>query len=107
MSEKNKAVLVVNNDEEASRRIALMLNSTGLRTTSTWSGLEALELLSTSSFDLVLVADYLPDMYVGEFLEMLKKLPIPPAVLSLDDVEGGISLARLTWYIRNELNHVD
>jgi CheY-like chemotaxis protein len=86
MSPRN--ILIVDNNEEESGTLASMLERTGHHPTTTWSGLEALELLSVQEFDLVLVSSYLPDLYVGEFFERLNRLPVQPCVIVMQEGSG-------------------
>ena len=73
-----------NNDEE-SQVLASMLDGAGYRPTTTWSGLDALELLESQEFDIVLVSSYLPDLYVGNFFERFNRLPVRPCVIVMQE----------------------
>ena len=48
-----------------SNRLEAMLHEAGYETITTWSGLEALELLKSQKVDILLVSSYLPDLYIG------------------------------------------
>ena len=78
MPSQSKRVLIVDNDEKESQVLASMLELEGYRPTTTWSGLEALELLKSREFNIVLVSSYLPDLYVGDFFERFNGLPVRP-----------------------------
>jgi CheY-like chemotaxis protein len=85
MPSQSKRVLVVDNNDEESRVLASMLEDAGYRPTTTWSGLEALELLKSREFDIVLVSSYLPDLYVGDFFERFNRLPVQPCVIVMQE----------------------
>jgi len=88
MSSPGKQVLIVDNDEGESRKLASMLESAGHHPITTWSGLEALELLKAREFDLVLVSSYLPDLYVGDFFARFNQLPVQPCSIVMQEGEG-------------------
>ena len=56
----------------------MMLQRAGYDSNATWSGLEALELMKSEKYDILLVSSYLPDVYVGDFFERLGRLPVQP-----------------------------
>jgi CheY-like chemotaxis protein len=68
---RNKRVLIVDNNEEESGRLGVMLQRAGYDSIATWSGLEAIELLKSGEYDILLMSSYLPDVYVGDFFERL------------------------------------
>lgn len=74
-------VLVVDNNDDALTRLGSELTEAGYETITTWSGIEAMNLLESETFDSLLVDDYLPDLYIGEFLEKVSDLPLCPRVL--------------------------
>lgn len=73
-------VLVVDNDEDVCLYLRKKLAEAGYETTSTWSGIEALNLLKTVTFDLLVVDDYLSDLYIGQFLQKLSNVPVCPRI---------------------------
>jgi len=81
MTAPNKRVLVVDNNEEEGRLFVSMFEQAGYDAMATWSGLEALNLMQHKTFDLLLVSDYLADLYVGDFLKRLDLLPNRPCSL--------------------------
>ena len=83
-SEK-KRVLIVDNDEEESRKLEGMLQQEGYDSSTTWSGLEALDLLQSRRYDVLLVSTYLPDLYVGDFCERLRRLPTQPCTILMQE----------------------
>jgi CheY-like chemotaxis protein len=82
---RNKRVLIVDNDEEESGRLGVMLQRAGYDSYATWSGLEALELLKSGDYDILLVSSYLPDVYVGDFMERLNRLPVRPCSIVMQE----------------------
>ena len=85
MPTQSKRVLVVDNDDEESQVLASMLEHAGYRPTITWSGLEALKLVKSREFNIVLVSSYLPDLYVGDFFERFNRLPARPCVIVMQE----------------------
>ena len=83
MNTQNKRVLLVDNNEENARTFLSMLKNAGYDVTMTWSGLDALELLKKDRFDILVVSDYLADIYVGDFLKRVDLLPMRPCSLVL------------------------
>jgi len=82
---RNKRVLIVDNNEEESGRLGVMLQRAGYDSNATWSGLEALELLKSGEYDILLVSSYLPDVYVGEFFERLNRLAERPCSIVMQE----------------------
>ncbi|MGA9801055.1 MAG: response regulator [Terriglobales bacterium] len=82
---RNKRVLIVDNDEEESGRLGVMLKRAGYDAVATWSGLEALELLKSGECDIVLVSSYLPDIYVGDFFARLNHMPVQPCSIVMQE----------------------
>ena len=85
MPTQSKRVLVVDNNDEESQVLASMLEHAGYRPTTTWSGLEALKLLKSREFNMVLVSSYLPDLYVGDFFERFNRLPVQPCLIVMQE----------------------
>jgi CheY-like chemotaxis protein len=82
---RNKRVLIVDNNEEESGRLGVMLQRAGFNSIATWSGLEALELLKSGEYDILLVSSYLPDVYVGDFFERVNRLPVRPCSIVMQE----------------------
>ena len=83
---RSKRVLIVDNDEEESARLGLTFQRAGYDSSATWSGLEALELLKSGKYDVLLVSSYLPDVYVGDFVKRLNRLPERPGTIVMQEV---------------------
>ena len=71
-----------------------MLQRAGFDSIATWSGLEALELLKSGEYDILLVSSYLPDMYVGDFFERVNRLPVRPCSIVIQE---GCTPADTCW----------
>ena len=82
---RNKRILIVDNDEGESAILGLMLQRAGYDSIATWSGLQALELLNSGEYDILLVSSYLPDVYVGDFFERLNRLPVRPCSIVMQE----------------------
>ena len=91
---KKKRVLIVDNDEEESRKLEGMLQQAGYDSSTTWSGLEALDLLQSRRYDVLLVSTYLPDLYVGDFCERLRRLPTQPCTILMQEDHDSASMVQ-------------
>ena len=76
-----KRVLVVDDDEHLLIALEALLETEGYDTTTAWSGNEALRLLRSGAFDLVVLDDYLADVTSEEILRHLLKMPGAAPVL--------------------------
>lgn len=81
IDQRQKLILIVNNDPDAGIRLSKQLDHEGYATDITWSGVEALRWLATNSFDLLLVDEYVADIYVEEFLTRASQTPGHPPIL--------------------------
>ena len=79
--EVRKRILIVDNEDSVRAVFRRLLEEAGYDTATTWSGIKALGLLTSRRFDVVLVDDYLADVYVGDFLERVWRLRTPPRVV--------------------------
>jgi CheY-like chemotaxis protein len=77
----NLNVLIVDNDDHVLWKFQELLEGAGFNTTATWSGHEALSLLRSGAFDVLLVDDYLPDLHSHDFLGRVNRLPIQPSIV--------------------------
>jgi DNA-binding response OmpR family regulator len=75
-----KRVLIVDNEDSIRAALELHLAEVGWHALTTWSGLEALGILKSIPFDVLLVDDYLPDLHIGEFLKQISRLRACPRV---------------------------
>lgn len=76
-----KRILIVDNSDKALCTLRDLLGRAGYDTVGTWSGMEALNLLKSKDFGVLLVDEYLADLYVGDFLERVSRLPLQPWVV--------------------------
>lgn len=74
-------VLIVDNDDRILWKFQEALENAGFDTTATWSGQEALVLLKSGVFDVLLVDDYLPDLHSHDFLERVRRLSTQPSIV--------------------------
>src|SRR5438270_13702111 len=79
--ERKVNVLIVDNDDRILWRFQQLLEDAGFNPTATWSGHEALGLLRSGVFDVLLVDDYLPDLHSHDFLEQVNRMPIQPSIV--------------------------
>ena len=84
---RGKKVLIVDNDESTLMILQKVLEREGFDTCLTWSGHEALELLRSQNFDVLLVDDYLPDLHHHDFLARVSRLPLQPWVVVMQATE--------------------
>ena len=87
MQSQPKQVLIIHNNEEKSQALALMVERAGHQVTTTWSGIDALGLAKSRTFDLVLVNSYLADMYVGEFFERFSRVSPLSSMIMIEEGE--------------------
>ena len=80
-TQRKRHVLVVDNDEDVLFRLGSELKEAGYHAMTTWSGIEALRYLESYIFDSLLVDNYLPDLYIGDFLERVWGLAFRPQIL--------------------------
>jgi CheY-like chemotaxis protein len=99
MKQRGKTnVLIVDNDEQILVTFQQLLENAGFNTASTWSGHEALSLLRSGQFDILLVDDYLPDLHAHDFLERVGTLPIQPWVVVMQASTPTLTeLQRYQW----------
>jgi len=92
--EEKKKVLIVDNNDVVLGSIQATLENAGFDTLATWSGVEALELLRSGEFDVLVVDDYLPDLHAHDFLERVTQLPIQPWVVVMQATKPSPSEVR-------------
>ena len=74
-------VLIVDNNEHVLEHLAADLAAAGYDAETTWSGREALGRLQSGGFGFLILDEYLPDLYVGDFLSQLSQFASPPHVV--------------------------
>lgn len=80
-------VLIVDNDDRILWAFQEHLENAGFNTEATWSGHEALALLGSGKFDILLVDDYLPDIHSHDFLKRVSRLPNQPSIVVMHSAE--------------------
>lgn len=95
MKTPRKRVLVADCHEEVLIILERMLEDAGFDTTTVWTARDALELVASQGFDLVLVNEYLPDAECEDVLKALstKGAHVPcivmqPSAPEITDVRG-------------------
>jgi CheY-like chemotaxis protein len=95
---RRRRFLIVDNNEQESGELVQRLVSLGQEASATWSGRDALDYLASDRFDLLLVDHYVADMYAGEFIDRVLRLPNHPRVVimknsgTLESIEYDKSL---------------
>jgi len=89
-----KKVLVVENDEQVLAAFQASLNDAGFDTQTTWSAREALSVLESERFDLLLTDGYLPDLHVSEFLDRVGRLRTRAKIVVMESPLPRLSVAR-------------
>ena len=95
-----KQVLIIDDNEGVLATLDRELRAAGYDTVTTWSGIEALGLLETRTFDALVLDDYLADLYIGDFLARVSRLPVRPRILVMQAKPGKdlhLSEARGAW----------
>jgi CheY-like chemotaxis protein len=77
----NQTVLIVDNDENIQRLLQGIMQHLGFKTSTTWSGYEALALIKSDHLDVLLLDDYVPDLHFHDFLKRVRQLPIQPRIV--------------------------
>jgi len=90
-----KKVLVVESNDATATAFQKQLQDAGFDARCTWSGHEALALVQSNEFDVLLTDSYLPDLHAADFLERLSRLPLQPWVVVM---RGGTSSESLRRY---------
>jgi CheY-like chemotaxis protein len=75
-----RRTLIVNNNQQESDALVQLFDSFGHEASAMWSGRDALDYLATNRIDLLLVDQFLADMYVGKFIERVLSQPNHPRV---------------------------
>lgn len=73
VKDKNRKILLVEDEKSISRAIKLKLSISGFETEIAENGVDALELLKTKKFDLILLDIMMPKMGGFEVMEEMKK----------------------------------
>lgn len=76
-----RRVILVENEDSVRMAFEAYLRGAGYHAATMWSGIEALSLLKSSFFDVLLVDTYIADLHVGGFLKQVSRLRAQPQVL--------------------------
>jgi CheY-like chemotaxis protein len=85
---QRRRFLIVDNDEQESGVLVQLFKSLGQEASATWSGRNALEYLASNQLDLLMVDQHVADMYVGDLIERVLRLPNHPRVAIMRSVEN-------------------
>jgi CheY-like chemotaxis protein len=83
--ESRKKILILENDDRVLWALKEALETAGYETWTTWSGHEGLALIGTGTFDVLLTANYLPDIHIGELLRRVGDMSTQPWIIVMDD----------------------
>jgi CheY-like chemotaxis protein len=86
LSNQRTRVLVVDDNAQDSGELVHLFESFGHEASVMWSGRDALGELASQRFDLLLVDQFVADMYVGTFIEQVLLLPNHPRVVILNSI---------------------
>jgi CheY-like chemotaxis protein len=93
--DNKKKVLIVESNDATAAAFQNKLQDAGFDARTTWSGHEALALLQSNEFDVLLMDNYLPDLHATDFLERLSRLPLQPWVVVM---KGRLAAASVRRY---------
>lgn len=95
MKTARKKVLIADCHEEVLIALQKMLEDAGFDTTTVWAAREALALVDSQVFDLVLVNEYLPDVECADLLKAVQKrgaqipcIVMQPSAPAITDLAG-------------------
>jgi CheY-like chemotaxis protein len=99
MNVHRKKILVADCHDGTLVILEKLLEDAGFDTTTVWTAKDALSLVDSHAFDLVLVNEYLPDAHCEEVLRALQKRtgPIPCIVMQARAPRLLISLGSKPW----------
>lgn len=80
-----KKILILDNDDRVLWALKEVLETAGYETWTTWSGHEGLALIGRENFDVILTANYLPDIHIGELLRRVSEMPTQPWIIVMED----------------------
>lgn len=92
--DNKKKVLIVESNDVTAEAFQKRLREAGFDARITWSGHEALALLQSNEFDVLLMDNYLPDLHATDFLERLSRLPLQPWVVVMKGRLASASVRR-------------
>lgn len=106
-------ILIVEDEKPLARVLSLKLNSAGFETTAVFSGEEALEAISKTGFDLIILDLVMPKIDGFSVLSRLEetgfKIPIIVAsnLSQEEDIEKAIQLGAVDYFVKSDVTLVD
>jgi len=85
VGDNRKKILILDNDDRVLWALKDAFETKGHKTWTTWSGQEALGLLRSVEFDVLLTASYLADMHIGDFLHHVERMTVQPWIVVMED----------------------
>jgi CheY-like chemotaxis protein len=85
LHEFKRKILILEDDDRVLWALKDALETAGYETWTTWSGHDALALIDTGNFDVLLTANYVPDIHVGELLRRISEMSIQPWIIVMED----------------------
>ena len=80
MFNQKTRLLIVDGNEQESSELVHLFEALGQEASATWSGRHALDHLASQRFDLLLVDQFVADMYVGDLIERVLRMANHPRV---------------------------
>jgi len=87
MSETRKHILIADSDEEVLIKLERLLQDQGHETATAWGTDQALRLLESRSFDLILVSDHPPELSCKRVLTAIQALQAGVPAIVLESTE--------------------
>lgn len=100
---ERRQILLVDYDDDLLTRLKVLLTDEGYEVTTAWGRKEALKVLGSKSFDVILLSDHLPDTNGRELWRLLRRLPSDAELVLIrgsDPATGDI-----TALLRDYANH--
>ena len=92
-----RRVLILDTDPDTLIALQQLLEEAGLDTSITWDEMEALQLLQSARFDLILIGDHRPELDAAAIIDDLSFRGMCPPVLILKGTIGEKEADHLRW----------
>lgn len=86
--EKQKRVLIIDSDEQVLIALERLLEDEGIETVTTCSALQALEMLPSHGFDVLLIGDHLADLTSEQLLREIQRQGVDASILVMESRES-------------------